>query len=89
MPAFQVKELAKAAIFDKKSIAIVQGEVDVLARMDHPFIVYLFAVYQVNKTDTGTSFSRSTCGYGQCHGYSRLLFGSSNVKMQCSLTRKY
>lgn len=45
--ALQVKVLAKAAIFDKKSMVIVQGEVDVLARMEHPFIIHLFAVYQV------------------------------------------
>lgn len=45
--SLQVKVLEKAAIFDKKSIVIVQGEVDVLARMEHPFIIHLFAVYQV------------------------------------------
>ncbi|CAM9176934.1 unnamed protein product [Pylaiella littoralis] len=43
---YAVKVIAKAPIFKKKSILIVQAEVDTLARMKHPFIVHLFAVHQ-------------------------------------------
>lgn len=89
--------LAKNAIFDKKSIVIVQGEVDVLARMDHPFIIHLFAVYQVRLnyrylrssigkngyTDTSSSRTRPTSGYGRCYGY-WLLLASSNVNAAVS-----
>lgn len=47
-----MKVLAKAPIFEKKSIVIVQAEVDTLARMQHPFIVHLFAVHQVKGSGT-------------------------------------
>lgn len=43
-----MKVLSKAAIFEKRSIVVVQAEVDTLARMQHPFIVHLFAVHQVS-----------------------------------------
>eukprot|EP00903_Cladosiphon_okamuranus_P010861 g10258.t1 len=40
---YAVKVLTKAPIFKKKSILVVQAEIDILARMQHPFIVHLFA----------------------------------------------
>lgn len=48
-----MKVLTKAPIFEKKSIIIVQAEVDTLARMQHPFIVHLFGVHQVRIINTG------------------------------------
>lgn len=44
-----MKVLRKADIFRKKTRAIVQGEVDVLARAQHPFIIHLFGVFQVRE----------------------------------------
>ena len=56
---WQVKVLSKAAIFEKKCIVVVQAEVDTLARMQHPFVVHLFAVHQVSHSVTQVSTTPS------------------------------
>lgn len=47
MSTRQVKVLQNVYIFKKRRTLLAQGEVNILARMRHPFIAYLFGMYHV------------------------------------------
>ncbi|CAM9859012.1 unnamed protein product [Ectocarpus sp. 4 AP-2014] len=43
---YAVKVMTKARVSERRSIFVIQAEIDTLARIQHPFIVHLFGVHQ-------------------------------------------